>query len=69
MTESHIKNTADESPKFMHFHAGIIASCIADGIELDEDAVYHLKATIAICKAALKGEALKGADVYNEAIK
>jgi len=69
MTESHIKSSADMSSKTLHFHAGIIASCIADGIELDKDAVYHLKATVAICKAALQGEALKGADVYNEAIK
>ena len=69
MTESHIKNTADESPKVMHFHAGIIASCIEDGIKLDRNAVYHLKACVAICKAALQGKALKGADVHNEAIK
>ena len=69
VSESHIKDTGDESSRNMHFHAGIIASCIEDGIELDGDAVYHLKATIAICKAALKGEALKGADVYNKAMK
>lgn len=69
MSQSHIKDTVDESSRFMHFHAGIIASCIEDGIKLDGDAIYHLKATIAICRAALKGEALRGADVYNEAMK
>ena len=69
MSESHIEVCIGGSTRTMHFHAGIVASCIEDGIKLDGDAVYHLRATIAICKAALKGEALKGADVYNEAMK
>ncbi len=64
-----IHDAINSSPGTMHLHATIIAACISDGGELDEVGTHNLKAVIAICKAALEGRALRGADVYNATLK